>query len=159
MTLAYEAMPSAVAAALRAGGPDAHGQAAETGHLSDGTGVPCRHCLHHTPAGQGYLILAYRPFPMPQPYAETGPVFLCAEACERWSGVGLPPVLATSPDYLLKGYAADDRIVYGSGRVVAASDLQGYATTLLSDARIAFVDVRSARNNCFQCRIRRAPVH
>ena len=33
--------------------------------------------------GEPYLTLAYRPFPTLQPYAETGPIFLCAKACPR----------------------------------------------------------------------------
>jgi hypothetical protein len=156
MQLTYEALPSDLVAALRAGGPDANGQPAERGATSDGKGVPCRHCLHDTPAGQEYLILSHRPFPEPQPYAEQGPIFLCAGDCVRWPGDGVPPILTTSPDYLLKGYSADHRIVYGTGRIVACAGVPAYAQALLSDPHIAFVDVRSARNNCFQLRIRRA---
>lgn len=154
MELMFEAIPTAVATALRSGGEDAYGQVAERGAISDGKGVPCRHCLHDTPAGQGYLIAAHRPFPVPQPYAETGPIFLCADDCARWVGAGVPPVLRTSPDYLLKGYSAENRIVYGTGRIVAAGDIESYAAGLLVRPEIAYVDVRSARNNCFQCRIR-----
>lgn len=154
MDLICEALDSGVAAALRAGGPDANGQPAERGAISDGAGTPCRHCLCHVPAGQEYLILAHRPFPAPQPYAETGPIFLCAAPCARWPGPGLPPILTTSPDYLLKGYSAAHRIVYGTGRIVPAAGVAAYAAEVLADPRVAFVDVRSARNNCFQCRFR-----
>ena len=55
------------------------------------------------------------------PYAETGPVFLCADLCTVWSD-GVPPILTTSPDYLVKGYTADDRILYGTGAIVPAAD-------------------------------------
>lgn len=155
MTLTFHPYDQNFVDAVRAGGPDAYGAPAEH-HVSDGTGNPCRSCLRHVSAGAGMLILAARPFPAPQPYAETGPIFLCEDACTPWSGVGLPPVLTTSPDYLLKGYGPDDRIVYGSGKVVAARQIEDYAEGLLSDPRIAYVDVRSARNNCFQTRITRA---
>jgi Protein of unknown function (DUF1203) len=156
MPIRFDALATPLVRALQAGGPDAYGAPAEGGHVSDGNGVPCRHCLRDTPAGQRYLILAHRPFAALQPYAETGPVFLCAAPCERWAGDGVPPILATSPDYLLKGYSADERIVYGTGRVVPAGGLADYAAGLLARDDIAFVDVRSARNNCFQCRITRA---
>lgn len=139
-------------ASVRAGGPDAYGQPAEHSR-SDGAGNPCRFCLGQVPAGAEMLILAARPFPAPQPYAETGPIFLCAEACTPWAGSGLPPVLRDAPDFLLKGYSADHRIRYGTGRVVAQADLWTYAEALLSDPATAYVDVRSARNNCFQTRI------
>lgn len=161
MILEYQPLDSDLARALRAGAPDANGQPAERGAISDGIGVPCRHCLNDVPAGAEYLILAHRPFPAPQPYAETGPIFLCAADCPAWTGDpaderGLPPILTSSPDYLLKGYGADHRIRYGTGKVVARDGLAAYAATLLADPTIAFVDVRSARNNCYQCRIRRA---
>lgn len=144
----------AFVAAIRAGGPDAHGQPAERA-TSAGTGVPCRSCLRDVPDGAAYLILAARPFPAPQPYAETGPIFLCAAACAPWSGDGVPPILATSPDYLMKAYGPDDRIRYGTGAVVPAARIAAEVGARLADPGNAYVDVRSARNNCFLTRARR----
>lgn len=152
MTLRFHPLDSDFVAAIRAGGPDAYGHPAERS-VSDGPGNPCRHCLRPIPKGAGMLILAARPFPALQPYAETGPIFLCADDCAPWQGDGTPEIVSMSPDYLLKGYDAGDRIVYGSGKVVPAADVRTYAAGLLRDVRIAYVDVRSARNNCFQTRI------
>ncbi|MGV8985587.1 MAG: DUF1203 domain-containing protein [Cypionkella sp.] len=133
------------------GGPDANGQVPER-TISDGEGNPCRHCLRMIPQGAGMLILAHRPFPAPQPYAEVGPIFLCAEPCEAGGGTDLPAIL-TSATYIVRGYGPDDRIVYGTGAVVATGALTSEAEARLSDPRIAYVHVRSARNNCFQVRI------
>ncbi len=155
MVLGFTPLNSDLVAALRAGGPDAHGQPAERGAVSDGARAPCRHCLCDTPAGAEYLILAHRPFPAPQPYAETGPLFICADDCVAYPGAGLPPILKTSPDYLLKAYTADHRILYGTGKVVAWAGIVAYAEALLARPEVAFVDVRSARNNCYQLRIHR----
>ncbi len=58
--------------------------------VSDGHGNPCRSCLADIRAGAAMLIVAARPFPALQPYAETGPIFLCAADCTPWSGPGLP---------------------------------------------------------------------
>jgi hypothetical protein len=140
--------------ALRSGGRDAYDCLPER-TISDGAGNPCRHCLDFIPKGAAMLILAYRPFDTAQPYAETGPIFLCAEACKAWSGKGLPLML-DSPDYLLKGYTADQRIRYGTGKIVAKAEIASYAADLLARDEISFVDVRSARNNCFLTRIVRA---
>lgn len=138
--------------ALRRGGGDAYGLPPEH-HVSDGQGNPCRHCLDFIPEGQGMLVLAHRPFGRLHPYAETGPIFLCADDCARWSGDDLPPILSDSPDFLLKGYSARERIAYGTGRVVPRDGVAAYAAQLLARDDIAFVDVRSARNNCYQTRI------
>ena len=151
MKIRYLPIDAAFVAGIRAGGPDANGQPAERA-VSEGTGVPCRSCLRDVPMGETYLILAARPFPEVQPYAETGPIFLCAEDCDPWAGETLPPILRSSPDYIVRGYTADHRIAYGTGQVTPAADLPGYAALLLSDPDIAHVDIRSARNNCFQTR-------
>ncbi|MCU0828449.1 MAG: DUF1203 domain-containing protein [Tabrizicola sp.] len=149
----FEPIPTDVVRAYQAGGPDANGQVPEQA-VSDGGGNPCRHCLKMIPEGAGMLVLAHRPFPAPQPYAEVGPIFLCADACEAGGEAALPEMLA-SPDYIVRGYGADDRIVYGTGGVVATRAIPARAGELLDDPRVAYVHVRSARNNCFQVRIDR----
>lgn len=102
------------------------------------------------------LILAYRPFAGLHPYAETGPIFLCADACARHEGIAIPEVLRDSPDYLLKGYNSQDRIVYGTGRVVAVAKIPAYAEQVFERSDVAYIHVRSARNNCYQARIDRS---
>jgi Protein of unknown function (DUF1203) len=100
------------------------------------------------------LILAHRPFAALQPYAEVGPIFLCADECEAGGGEELPEMLA-SPDYIVRGYGDDDRIVYGTGGVTATEAITARAAHLLADPTVAYVHVRSARNNCYQVRIDR----
>ncbi|MGB4910282.1 MAG: DUF1203 domain-containing protein, partial [Tabrizicola sp.] len=71
----YVAIPTSVVRALQAGGVDANGQVPER-QRAEGGGNPCRHCLKMIPEGAEMLVLAHRPFPAPQPYAEVGPIFL-----------------------------------------------------------------------------------
>lgn len=151
MTIRFTPIPTATARAYQAGSPDANGQPPER-HVSDGGGNPCRHCLQMIPEGAGMLVLAHRPFPAPQPYAELGPIFLCADPCEAGGGDALPEVLA-SPDYIVRGYGPDDRIVYGTGAVVPTPQIAAQAAVRLADPRVTYVHVRSARNNCYQLRI------
>ncbi|MEM7239030.1 MAG: DUF1203 domain-containing protein [Pseudomonadota bacterium] len=153
----YHAIPTAIARRLQAGGRDANGQVPERA-VSDGRGNPCRHCLEEIPAGDGMLVLAHRPFPAPQPYAETGPIFLCARSCDAWDREGIPPILTSGTAFLVKGYTSGDRILYGTGQVVAAGSLDHEIARRLADPEIAYVDIRSAVNNCYQCRARRSPV-
>jgi hypothetical protein len=156
MKLRYIALPTDRVRTLQAGAVDDYGLVPER-RVSDGDGVPCRHCLKNVEAGKDYLILAYRPFPALQPYAETGPIFLHAEECERApENDVLPDMFRASRDYILRGYGKDDRIVYGSGSVVPTDKIQSYADELLRRPEIAYVHMRSARNNCFQCRIEQA---
>jgi hypothetical protein len=151
MTPHFTPIPTETVRAYQAGAPDANGQMPER-HISDGGGNPCRHCLAMIPKGAAMLVLAHRPFPHPQPYAELGPIFLCADPCPAGGGSDLPAMLA-SPEYILRGYGADDRIVYGTGAVVATGSLRTEAAVRFADPRVAYLHVRSARNNCFQCRM------
>jgi hypothetical protein len=149
----FVAIPTDVVRAYQAGGLDANGQVPER-KRSEGGGNPCRHCLQMIPDGAEMLVLAHRPFPVPQPYAEVGPIFLCADACQAGGGSDLPAMLA-SPDYIVRGYGEDDRIVYGTGGVVATGVIPARVAELFGDMRVAYVHVRSARNNCYQVRIDR----
>lgn len=56
----------------------------------------------------------------------------------------------------MRGYGADGRIVYGTGQIVATNDLTTTATAMLGRDGISYLHVRSASNNCYQCRIERA---
>ncbi len=156
MPLLYSGMPTYLAAAYRAGAPDANGQAPER-HVSDGDGVPCRHCLGNVEAGEHYLVLAYRPFPVPQPYAELGPVFIHAAECPAYDpDAGLPErERQARSGRILRGYGTDDRIVYGTGIVVPNERIEAEAEAILNRADVAYVHMRSATNNCFTLRIDR----
>ena len=153
--LAFLPLPTDTAEGYRSGAPDANGQPPER-HISDGHGNPCRHCLREIPAGAPMLILAHRPFTRAQPYAEIGPIFLCADPCPAYEGDGhLPPMFAGWDRLLMRGYGTDERIVYGSGRIVETGEIEAESTALLADPRIAFLHLRSASNNCYQARIER----
>ncbi len=139
---------------LRHAGVDAYGNAPER-QISDGGGNPCRSCLHDIPKGEEMLVVSACPFPEPQPYAETGPVFFCADDCTPWQGAGLPPVLNGRADALIKGYGADHRILYGTGDIVPVPQIAATCETLFDTPDVAFIDLRSSKNNCFTFRILR----
>jgi hypothetical protein len=154
--ITYLAMPTEEARAFQAGAPDAYDLPPERS-VSDGDGVPCRHCLQDVRKGEDYLILAYRPFPALQPYAETGPIFLHAEPCVRADDAHkTPAMLAKRAAHLIKGYSSDDRIVYGTGKIAPSADLDAEAANILKRDDVAYVHVRSSVNNCYTCRIERA---
>ena len=150
----YSGLTPQISTDMRAGGVDAFGNAAEHA-TSSGTGTPCRHCLRTIPKGDAFLIFAHKPFTTTQPYSEIGPIFLCSADCPAPSGA-LPEVLTASPDYLLKAYSADERIIYGTGAITPAAEVEPYAASLLERRDVAFVDVRSAKNNCWLTRVTRS---
>ncbi len=154
MSIRFVALETPFVQAIRMGAADANGQPAER-RVAPVEGYPCRHCLGPIGKGEAFLVLAHRPFPAPQPYAEIGPIFLHAEACPRGGGSVETPSCLSSPSYIVRGYGADDRIVYGTGGVVDTLAIAARAAELLADPAIAYVHVRSAANNCYQCRIER----
>jgi hypothetical protein len=152
----FEAMPTDVARGYQSGGLDAYGQASERRTADGRFRVPCRHCLTDVAPGEEYLVLAYRPFTTLQPYTETGPIFLHAKDCDRHPAAEhTPEMLLESAQMIVRGYSADERIVYGTGAVVPTDRIDETAAALLARDDVAFVHVRSASNNCFQCRIDR----
>jgi hypothetical protein len=155
LELTYSGIPSLVAEAYRSGAQDANGQVPER-KISDGKGVPCRHCLGNVGKDEPYLVLAYRPFPAPQPYAEVGPIFVHAEPCEPHIQGGFPERERNGDGRILRGYGTDDRIVYGTGTVVSNDEIEDKAKTILARPDVAYVHMRSANNNCYTLRIDRA---
>ena len=153
--ITFNALDSADVRRIRRERIDSYGNPVEV-HVSDGEVYPCRHCLGKIAQGKESLVLAHRPFKSRNPYAETGPIFFCAEACTRPKPSNDLPGILLAPEFIVRGYDSEERIIYGTGKVTATSQIKAYATDLLTDPQVAFVDIRSARNNCFQCRVHRA---
>lgn len=153
--LRFIPLDSGLVQAWRSGGADANGQKPET-MISDGGGNPCRHCLDDIAQGRPMLVLAHRPFPAPQPYAELGPIFVHAEDCPRYhETAGVPAMFLRREAIMLRGYGTDDRIVYGTGKVIPTEEIESRARHLFKREDVAYIHLRSASNNCFQCRIER----
>jgi hypothetical protein len=154
-SLRFIPLDTGLAQAWRGGAPDANGQAPER-QVSDGGGNPCRHCLDDIAGGAPMLVLAHRPFPAPQPYAELGPIFIHAEDCPRYRETGPVPAIFTRREaILMRGYGTDNRIVYGTGKVIPTEEIESRAAFLFQRPEIANIHLRSASNNCYQCRIER----
>lgn len=152
MNTKYIAIPTAEFQKILAGETDANNQVPEQS-ISDGDGNECRHCLCEISPGEQMLILAYRPFTKIQPYAEVGPIFLCANECERHSDSAGPPDLYRGRDMLIRGYDANERIIYGTGMVVPMSELEREIQKLVKIPSLSYIHARSPTNNCYHFRI------
>lgn len=153
MALGVRGIPTEEFERLRAGGLDANGQP-PVAMKAEGGANPCRHCLGLIADGEPKLVLSYRPFDGPQPYAETGPIFLHQTKCDRYESHELPRWFAFLDPAAIRGYGADDWIRYDTGRVVRGIELGDAAAAILADARIGYVHIRS-KFGCFQCRVDR----
>lgn len=138
---------------IRRGKEDANGQSALV-RVAEGLANPCRHCINLIAEGDMKLVLAYRPFDRPQPYAETGPIFLHQNPCERYDSNVLPAWFEYLDPAIIRGYGEDDWIRYDTGHVVAGRELTATCEAILGDPTIAYVHIRS-KYNCFQCRVDR----
>ncbi|MFO1017605.1 MAG: DUF1203 domain-containing protein [Hyphomonadaceae bacterium] len=138
---------------LRSGGDDANGHAAVV-IPAEGGANPCRHCLGLIVDGEPKLVLSYRPFDAPQPYAETGPIFLHQTECARYDSNALPQWFAFMDHAAIRGYGADGWIRYETGRIVRGIELTKAASEILENENVAFVHIRS-KFGCFQCRVDR----
>ncbi len=154
MKLAVRGIETGFVEGVRQGGSDANGQPALS-RKAIGPANPCRHCLQLIEEGEDKLVLAYRPFTGPQPYAEVGPIFLHQRQCERYDSERLPAWFAYLQPALVRGYGEDDWIRYETGDVVPGSGLAAQCEKILADPGIAYVHIRS-KFNCFQCRVDRA---
>lgn len=154
MKLAVQGIPSEHARELRAGGADSNGQP-PLRRVAQGSANPCRHCLQLIADGDEKLVLSYRPFAAPQPYAETGPIFLHTHDCVRYDSDRLPDWFAYLEPAVVRGYGLDDWIRYETGAVVSGKDLTERCRKILADPDVAYVHIRS-KFNCFQCRVDRA---
>jgi hypothetical protein len=56
---------------------------------------------------------------------------------------------------LMRGYKANDRIKYGTGQIMASAVLAKACEGLFKDTDVAYIHLRSASNNCYQCRVDR----
>ena len=138
------------------GGLDAHGNKPYRS-ISDGDGMPCRHCLQDIAKGDEFLALAYSPFEAKHAYAEVGPIFLHTNACNAYNADGLPPSFLEREHYMIRGYnKLTKAILYGTGQRVASGDIEAEAAKILQNDECEYVHVRSASYTCFSCRIERS---
>ena len=103
------AIPPTELDGIRATGRDVAGN--EFRPFADGTGSsPLRCCLRLSRKGERVALIAYAPPGTAGAYAETGPVFVHAEACEGYpAGGGWPPEFRDRQQ-VLRAYDARGRI-------------------------------------------------
>ncbi len=146
--LCVSAIDPARLSAIRSRGHD------ESGHsllpLPAEGGEPLRCCLTLATVAEAIALIAYRPFTVSSPWAETGPVFIHADECSGYSRSDqLPERLRTGPR-VLRTYRADGSLDYADITVVEKDqDIEAALLDLLQRPTVATVHVRALAAQCF----------
>jgi Protein of unknown function (DUF1203) len=117
------------------------------------TGYPCRHCLRFAKPGERLILFPYESIPAGHPYSETGPIFVHAEPCERYSATHEYPEDFRKGRALRAYNASYDMI---DAEVANGSEPEAIVEKLLQNPETAFVDARSVTRGCYTFRIQRA---
>jgi Protein of unknown function (DUF1203) len=115
--------------------------------------APCRHCLRITKAGEELIVFAYQPFTSGGPYAEVGPIFVHAQACEAYSARDKFPTDFSDRVLTMRGYNAEGTIE--TAALSEAGNPEATIERLLSNERVSFIHVRNPAWGCYDFRIDR----
>ena len=139
---------------MRRTGADEHGN--EWAPFSARGWEPLRCCLSLALEGVPIVLISYQPLAGPSPWAEVGPVFVHAHACDGYrTPDALPTALAVGPR-VLRTYHADGALDYDHIRVVGDGEpVEPVLRDLFDTTDVAFVHARSVSAQCFTYAVHR----
>jgi uncharacterized protein DUF1203 len=117
------------------------------------TGYPCRHCLRFAKPGERVILFPYAAIPPGHPYSETGPIFVHAKRCQRYSAVDEYPADFRN-GRAFRAYDANYNMI--DAEVVNGREPEEVIEKLFQNPKTAFVDGRSVSRGCFTFRMQRA---
>lgn len=115
-------------------------------------GYPCRHCLRWAQPGERMVLFPFAAIPPGRPYSETGPIFVHAEPCERYSATGEYPA-AFREGRVVRAYNAQHDMV--AAEVANGTAPEALIERFLQQPETAFIHVRSVSRGCFTMEIER----
>jgi len=114
---------------------------------------PCRHCLRWAQPGESVILFPYAAISSGHPYSETGPIFVHANECQRYSATNEYPADFRN-GRVFRAYDAKYKIV--DARIINGTEPEAVIESLFQNPDTAFVDVRSVTHGCFTFRVQRA---
>jgi hypothetical protein len=133
-------------------------RAPEYGHpahreIATGEG-PCRLCLRTFAVGRDERILfTYQPFREPDSLPAPGPVFIHAEACQRYDAPALPPDFRSLP-LVFDAYRSGARLLTQE-RLTGDQDPELTLQELVARSGADYVHIRNGEAGCFMARVER----
>ena len=115
--------------------------------------APCRHCLRWAQPGERVILFPYAAIPSGQPYSETGPIFVHANECQRYSAANEYPA-GFRNGRVFRAYDSNYNII--DAQIVNGNEPEIAIESLFQNPDTAFVDVRSVTRGCFTFRVQRA---
>ena len=113
---------------------------------------PCRSCLRISKEPEDLIVLSYRPLEDTNPYAEIGPIFVHAHACEPYRERAFPPDFLER-ELVVRAYSHDGRIA--DAVVAAPGEAEAAAARFFEHDDVAEVHVRTRAYTCFTFKILR----
>ena len=114
---------------------------------------PCRHCLRWAQPDERVILFPYTAIPSGHPYSETGPIFVHANDCQRYSSTNEYPA-DFRDGRVLRAYDSNHNII--DAQVVNGSEPEVVIESLFQNPDTEFVDARSITRGCFTFRVQRA---
>ena len=147
------AIPTKVAEAVRnTGRAPVYGHPAHTEVATDS--APCRHCLRLiTPGIDRRVLFTYDRFAGVESLPLPGPIFVHADACERYTeNAGFPDELRASPR-TLEGYARGRHLV--AREYVTDGKMERVVEQFFASSDVDYIHVTSTTAGCYTFRIER----
>ena len=118
--------------------------------------APCRHCLRSfVSSGDRRILFTYDRFNGVEALPQPGPIYIHADACDRYSeDAGFPEELRGSPR-TVEAYASGRRLL--AQETVPDGKFEPAIEKLFAIPGVNYLQVNSTTAGCFTFRIKRAP--
>ncbi len=146
------AIPPAELDGIRAAGRDVAGNGYRP-KVDRAGGSPLRCCLRLSRPGEQVALIAYRPAGTAGAYAETGPVFVHAAACDGYPVDGGWPPEFRDRQQVLRAY--DERGRISDAVLVDGAEAEVGIEKLFGDPRILIVHSRNVLYGCYMFAVSR----
>src|SRR5437763_12843941 len=107
---------------------------------------PCRHCLRWAQPGERVILFPYTAIPSGHPYSETGPIFVHANECQRYSATNEYPADFRN-GRVFRAYDSNYNII--DLQVMNVIELEVMLVSLVHKPENDIVDVLSVSYHCF----------
>jgi len=155
-TFRISAIPPQTLDHLRAAGIDDFGNPLAV-IVDEQGGSPLRCCLRPAAPGDRLVLIAYRPFSRPGPYAEVGPVFIHAERCAGYTApTRYPAGYRDWATLIFRPYHVDGRMAYAAITMVDGPQAEQAIAAIFADPTIEMIHARNVYAGCYMFAIDRS---